>query len=248
MQLTPASTNTDSLSSESRARHRFEAASASYQTGSVEWRRICGERVVTFADPHPTDVILDVGCGTGTHVCHLATQAAFVVGIDISAHQIHRCRQAAKRLGLENTAFGVGSFLRPQSDALLRHMNVSTVISNYALHHLALEEKREAIHLLFRLMRPTLTRIVIGDLMLFGSPSRHLSEYKVAGYNPAVDQPSTIEELRGCFSELPFTIQVHQLHPLVGVIVATRFGTDGTSPLDVFDHARTDDPGPTVLP
>ncbi len=42
------------------------------------------------------------------------------------------------------------------------------------------------------------------------------------GYGPEVDLPSSMEELKNCFLKFDFTVEVHKLHPLVGVVVANR--------------------------
>lgn len=68
----------------------------------------------------------------------------------------------------------------------------------------------------------SLQSIVIGDLMVFENPEDYRREFSVVGYGPEVDFPSSVEELVNCFSNFGFTIEVHKLHPLVGVIIANR--------------------------
>lgn len=68
----------------------------------------------------------------------------------------------------------------------------------------------------------SLQSIVIGDLMFFENPDDYRKEFSVVDYGPEVDLPSSVEELVNCFSNFGFTIEVHKLHPLVGVIVANR--------------------------
>jgi ubiquinone/menaquinone biosynthesis C-methylase UbiE len=52
--------------------------------------------------------VLDVGCGQGYPSLYLARYLPEVVGIDVSAGQIQRAREAAEMLGLSNATFEVG--------------------------------------------------------------------------------------------------------------------------------------------
>ena len=68
----------------------------------------------------------------------------------------------------------------------------------------------------------SLQSIVIGDLIFFENPNNFKDEFSTIGYGPGNDTPSTVEKLIGCFTNLSFTVEVHKLHPLVGVLVASK--------------------------
>ena len=67
-----------------------------------------------------------------------------------------------------------------------------------------------------------LQTIVIGDLMFFENSDKFKDEFNTIGYGPERDKPSTVEEMIACFTNLPFIIDVHKLHPLVGVLVTNK--------------------------
>lgn len=68
----------------------------------------------------------------------------------------------------------------------------------------------------------SLQAIIIGDLTFFENPDKYKDEYDTIGYGPGSDQPSKAEELIECFSKFNFDLEVHKLHPLVGVLVAKK--------------------------
>jgi len=84
------------------------------------------------------------------------------------------------------------------------------------------EYKQKAIEKMINIGGENLQNIVIGDLMFFENPDDFREEFSIVGYGPEVDSPSSVEELMNCFSNYDFTLEVHKLHPLVGVIIANR--------------------------
>lgn len=68
----------------------------------------------------------------------------------------------------------------------------------------------------------SLKSIVIGDLMFFENTDDYRNEFSEVGYGPEVDFPLRVEELVKCFSIFGFTVEVHKLHPLLGVSVANK--------------------------
>ena len=121
----------------------------------------CASLVVEHAGPHPDDVVLDLGAGTGLIAFALAEDAGHVVGRDISEGMVEQARSKAADSGIENVEFGYGEFRGPQYDG-----NVDIVVSNFALHHLPDEQKREAIEAIADLGP---RRFVLGDAMFFES-------------------------------------------------------------------------------
>jgi SAM-dependent methyltransferase len=86
----------------------------------------------------PTDVILDVGCGSGPQDLLLAQRAARVIGIDVSPVQIERARSLAtfyargRRLEYHCTPLERAGFSRHQFD---------TVVSFCVLEHIPNREE-----------------------------------------------------------------------------------------------------------
>ena len=61
-------------------------------------------RVAAMLEPNGATV-LDVACGTGRFTRHVAADAEFVTGIDISGEMLERARRYATRDGIDDVAF-----------------------------------------------------------------------------------------------------------------------------------------------
>ncbi|MFB6089441.1 MAG: class I SAM-dependent methyltransferase [Halobellus sp.] len=192
---------------------RFSEAAASYDDDqdSPEYLA-CADLVVEHADPDPDDVVLDLGTGTGAIALALAPEAKRVVGRDISEGMLERAREKAAELGLENVEFGEGRFREPNYDG-----EADIVVSNFAMHHLSDDEKREAIRVIADLDPE---RFVLGDVMFFGTP-----DPDEPFYSPEVDDPATVGTLVDALTDEGFVLTaVERVHDQVGVLVAERFG------------------------
>lgn len=173
----------------------------------------CATLVIEHADPRPDDVVLDLGTGTGLIALGLAGDAGHVVGRDISDGMIEQARSKAADSGIENVEFGYGEFRNPQYDG-----DVDVVVSNFALHHLPDEKKREAIEAIADLGP---RRFVLGDAMFFGSPD---PEEPLFGHG--VDA-ATVGMLVDVLTDVGFVVTaVERVHDQVGVLVAERVGGD----------------------
>lgn len=171
----------------------------------------CASLVIDHANPRSDDVILDLGTGTGLIALALAGDAGHVVGRDISDGMIEQARSKAANSGVENVEFGFGEFRDPQYDG-----EVDIVVSNFALHHLPDEEKREAIEVIADLGP---RRFVLGDAMFFGS-----SDPEEPLFGHGVDA-ATVGELVDVLTDAEFVVTaVERVHDQVGVLVAERAG------------------------
>ena len=203
-------------------KERFENASKEYVTDRYIWRKRACELVSNLINPNLNDVILDMGCGTGKQIIELSNTIRLGIGIDISQGMIKQSNENAKIENRENVEFFIGTFDKPDQNVNLKEKHITKFISNYALHHLDLQEKKRAIEKMVYIGGQSLQAIIIGDLMFFDNPYKYKDEYNIIGYRPESDQPSTVQELVDCFLKLNFSIDVHQLHPLVGVLVANK--------------------------
>jgi SAM-dependent methyltransferase len=192
---------------------RFDAKAAEYdERQDSEEYRACAGLVIECADPGPEDVVLDLGCGTGAIALALAPRAKWVIGRDPSEGMLERARRRAAERGLTNVEFGDGRFRAPDYDG-----HVDIVTSNCAMHHLADDEKREAIRVIADL-EPR--RFVLGDVMLFGEP-----DPSEPFYSPEVDDPATAGTLLEAFTEAGFAVtHARRVHDQVGVLVGERLG------------------------
>jgi len=190
---------------------RFSDHAADYdESQDAEEYRECADLVVAHAGPGDDDTVLDLGTGTGAIAFPLAERAERVVGRDISDGMLEEAREKADENGVENVEFGAGRFREPTVDA-----SVDVVTSNFAMHHLDDEAKREAIDVIAAL-EPR--RFVLGDVMLFGD-----AEPKVPFYDPSVDDPATVGVLADAFTDAGFALTaVEMVHEQVGVLVGER--------------------------
>ena len=190
---------------------RFDEYAPDYDESqdSPEYRT-CVSLVVEHARPDADDTVLDLGCGTGAIGLALADDAGRVVGRDISEGMLERAREKAAERGIETVDFGEGSFREPNVGE-----SVDIVVSNFAMHHLSDDEKREAVDVVADLGA---RRFVLGDVMLFGEPD--LDE---PFYSPEVDDPATVGTVADALTDAGFALTaVEQVHEQVGVLVAER--------------------------
>lgn len=87
-----------------------------------------------FLEPHITshDLLLDVGCGSGSITIGLAAKVARVIGVDVDDAEFDDARTHARRSGIDNVEFREGSvyalaFPDRQFDACLAHSMVETL-------------------------------------------------------------------------------------------------------------------------
>jgi SAM-dependent methyltransferase len=191
---------------------RFDEKAADYDDDHSDEYRACRDLVIEHAAVDPDDVVLDIGTGTGAIALALAGNAARVIGRDVSEGMLEQAREKATEHGIETVEFGEGRFRDPNvpTDA-----DVDVVVSNFAMHHLDDEGKREAIGVIADLAPE---RFVLGDVMLFGEadPSEPF-------YAPEVDDPATVGVLADAFTDAGFALTaIEQVHEQVGVMVGER--------------------------
>jgi trans-aconitate methyltransferase len=198
---------------------RFDEKAGQYDESNSDEYRACANLVIEHAAPDAEDVVLDLG--TGAIALALAPHAKRVVGRDISEGMMDEAIAKAERDGLENVTFDQGTFREPAYDGA-----VDIVTSNFAMHHLSDEEKREAIDVIAGL-EPR--KFVLGDVMFFGEPNPD-----EPFYSPDVDDPATVGTLADAFTSAGFSLTaVERVHDQVGVLVAERTPVVETEVLDL---------------
>lgn len=124
------------------------------------------ERVLDLAQLAPDEVVLDVGCGTGTLAIRAKRRvgdSGRVHGIDPSPEMIARAQKKARRAGVEVT-FATEAVQRlPFADATF-----DVVLSTVMMHHLSRPDREEGARQIRRVLKPG-GRVVVVD---FGKPAR----------------------------------------------------------------------------
>ena len=108
----------------------------------------------------PSDVVLDLGAGTGLLALGIAPRVESVIAVDSSASMLARLEQRARALRLTNVAT-VECDIR---DLPLPDEYASLAVSSYAFHHLDTSGKELALAEARRVLRPG-GRLVICDMM-----------------------------------------------------------------------------------
>ncbi|MCL9813266.1 class I SAM-dependent methyltransferase [Natranaeroarchaeum aerophilus] len=194
---------------------RFDEIAPEYDDEKSPEYRTCVELVVEHAEPDGEETLLDLGAGTGAISLALAEDAGRVIGRDVSEGMLEQARRKASDRGVTNVEFDEGRFREPNVNE-----PVDVVTSNFAMHHLSDEEKREAIDVIAGLGP---RKFVLGDVMFFGEP-----DPDEPFYSPEVDDPATVGMLADALTDVGFALTaVEPVHEQVGVLVAERSRDDG---------------------
>ena len=172
---------------------RFSAKAPTYDGSHSPTYEACASLTVDHAAPTTDETMLDLGAGTGAIGLTVAADAGEVILRDISEGMLEQARQKVATRELGNVAIGTGSFREPDYDD-----SVDVVVSNFALHHLSDEQKREAIA---RMAEYSPRRIVLGDVMFFTGP-----DSEAQFYDPDVDDPATVGTLLEAFTDVNYAI------------------------------------------
>jgi ubiquinone/menaquinone biosynthesis C-methylase UbiE len=105
---------------------------------------------ITQSRMRPRDVVLDIGCGTGSLALRLAPSAAHVHGLDVSSEMIRIADGKARTQKVDNVTFHVGPF-----DDTFTAFEPGSLdgICAYSLLHLV-EDRAAALHRIHRLLEP----------------------------------------------------------------------------------------------
>lgn len=211
---------------------RFDQFAANYDQSESRYplrTQVRNKAVEVVRNLSPAKVC-DAGCGTGAALFQLADSIQFGVGLYISRKMVEVAHQNRETHKATNLRFMHASLMDIVDDCEIARELDSTdvVLSTYALHHLAVMEKKQVIKALASVVSEGGT-IVLGDLMFFDDPKLHVSDFGLVGYDPSTDKPEHIETLVETFEYLDFTVRMIQVHALAGVLVASREKDNETS-------------------
>ena len=192
---------------------RFDEMSAEYDQARSESAVAAADRVVERAlDGIAGDeTVLDIGTGTGILALAIAPHVEAVYALDISEQMRATAREKADERGIENVTVGEGTFRDPAASLDLPAVDI--VVSNFAMHHLNDEEKADAVATIRALLGPG-GRFVLGDVIVFEE-----ADVSVEHYDPAVDDPATVDRLVAIFEREGFAVETEQVGPMAGIVV-----------------------------
>ncbi len=155
------------------------------------------DTLVKVADPQPDEVVLDVGCGTGTVALAMASggRRNDVTGLDASPEMIEMARRKAAK-----TRSAVKFQVATIEDLPFADATFDLVTSSLMLHHLPTDLKRTALAEVRWVLKPDGRFVVMDFARESHSPVGHLFSILGRGRGPA-----TAERLVGMLTAAGFT-------------------------------------------
>jgi len=195
---------------------RFDEMSDEYDQCRSEWAVETADCVVerALAGVDGSETVVDIGTGTGVLALDIAPHVGTVYALDISDEMRARAREKASERDIETVTFGYGRFREPAASLTLPD-TVELVVSNFAMHHLNDAEKAEAVTTV-RSLLGTGGRFVLGDVIVFDE-----ADVSVEHYDPAVDDPATVDRLVELFEAEGFAVESERVGPMAGVVAGT---------------------------
>jgi ubiquinone/menaquinone biosynthesis C-methylase UbiE len=103
-----------------------------------------------LAQPRPTDVVVDLGCGWGTFEFALAPQVRHITGVDFSSRSIDFCEAELVGSGQGNVSF----LCADAGDTGMEAASVDLVVAADLYEHLYPEDSARITREAFRILRP----------------------------------------------------------------------------------------------
>ena len=183
--------------------------SAGIESAECYWRHTATNVLLTRCEVGETDVILDLGCGTGNVAKTLAAHVKRVVGLDISPKMLDRAQQDAP----SNVEFRKGDLRRPPHVLGLTHITAC-----YALTALTTTERRALWDQAWRMLKPG-GMMVVADLFWTVPPEQVEADFFEADWMQSV---SATDEMEFLERDGRVRVLLEPLHPLVSVLTAAR--------------------------
>lgn len=189
-------------------REQFGRAAEAYATSSVHARGSDLPLILEYAQPRPTDVVLDVSTGAGHTAMTLAPHTGRIVAVDLTPEMLAVAVRLASERGLGNIEFREADVRRlPFADSLFDIVTCRT-----AAHHYP--DLSQAVHEMARVLRPG-GRLVISDTI---SPADEVADRFINAVetlrDPTHVRDWSVAEWESALAGAELTVQAHQEMPL----------------------------------
>lgn len=181
---------------------------------AARWRQVCRQVIAECAQTAPQDVLIDLGCGTGTLGVTLAPYVARVVGVDLSPAMLAMARLKAEGAGMAARC----SWLRGDLVDVPEIPDASVITCCWALHHLS-EDQRLALWAHAHARLPKMGQLIVGGLIPSMDPD------VIDGVDTWIQPGDVLPGVNRLGTELRqagFAPTVDILHPAVAVFTAIR--------------------------
>ena len=170
----------------------------------------------------PRDVVLDVGCGTGSLAMRLSPCGAHVHGLDVSSEMIRIARSKTKAAEVTNVTFHVGPF--DDSFTVFEDGSLCGICA-YSLLHLA-DDLPGTLRRIFRLLEPggffVSSTVCLGESRVPYGPLLWIM--RTLGKAPAVNifSKRTLEDELGLAGFVDIGQPDVGVKPIIAFMVATK--------------------------
>ncbi|MFB6096136.1 MAG: class I SAM-dependent methyltransferase [Haloferacaceae archaeon] len=180
--------------------HTFDAAKAEkLEDDAARYRNLSAEELLWAIEPAPTDVVADLGSGTGFYTDDVAPHVDTVYGVDVQAemHEFYREKGVPENVDLITTEVGDLPFDDDELDAAFSTMTYHEFASDAALAELA------------RVVVPG-GRVVVADWSGDGA----------GAHGPSVEERYTPDEATAAFEAAGFAVEFVASRPDTFLLVA----------------------------
>jgi len=146
--------------------------------------------IIKSAKIKPTDIVVDIGCGTGKLSLILASVAKKIIATDISSKMLKKARKEAEKNDIHNIEFKKANCI----NLPIKKSSIDVIVSNLVLHHLTDEEKLNALKEFYRVLKPK-GKIIIGDLVKSKKGFREEISFIVENYKKVYGVQKTFDKL-----------------------------------------------------
>ncbi len=181
---------------------------------AARWRQVCRQVIAECAQAAPEDVLLDLGCGTGTLGVTLAPYVARVIGVDLSLPMLARARAKATGAGVADRC----SWTRADLVEVPAEPGLSVITCCWALQHLD-EPRRKRLWAQCHARLPKMGQLIVGGLIPSMDPG------VIDGVDDWIHPDDALPGVNRVGTELRsagFAPTVDIVHPAVAVFTAIR--------------------------